>query len=443
MKKGILIALFILSNSAFSQDMLSFQDCLDQVLKNNLDIKTAYNQELIAKTQYRSSYGKLAPNLYGTVDNKNSWGRDVDPNSNLFINTDIKNYVGYINATYNLFAGFTVLNTIKYTKQEYNISQSNIQKVQNEVTISLAEKFITILYLQEIIAANEAQIKSSEKQMELIQLKFDSGTIAEGEVFKIKSQKASEELNLITNQNHLIDNMVNLKQLMNMPLDKEITLIKPIMSLDANVVVEQNPYDIIKRAIDINPSFAISKFRERKARAALAIARGARYPVLAMKAQYGSQYTKTAYQDHEEDLLPFDEQLRNNEINIFRLSLVVPIFSQLETHSKIKTSRIQYQQSKIDTQMKQNELSKEVLKAITDTKTSLKKNEASSKAFEFSQKSYDADALKFELGKISTSEMNVTKSTFSNSQAQLIQSKYELLYNNALIKFYLGEKFSL
>ena len=48
MKKGILIALFILSNSAFSQDMLSFQDCLDQVLKNNLDIKTAYNQDLIA-----------------------------------------------------------------------------------------------------------------------------------------------------------------------------------------------------------------------------------------------------------------------------------------------------------------------------------------------------------------------------------------------------------
>jgi outer membrane protein len=32
---------------------------------------------------------------------------------------------------------------------------------------------------------------------------------------------------------------------------------------------------------------------------------------------------------------------------------------------------------------------------------------------------------------------------FNNSQAELIQAKYELLFNNALIKFYLGEKFVL
>lgn len=442
MKKGILIALFMLSNSIFGQDMLSFKDCLDKTMESNLELKTAYNEELIAKTQYRSSYGKLIPNIYGSAENKNSWGREVDPNSNLFINTDIKNYVGYINATYNLFAGFTTLNTIKYTKQQYNANKSNVQRVQNEVTISLAEKFITILYLQEIIAANEKQIQTSEKQLELAQLKFDAGSIPESEVFKIKSQKASEELNLITNQNHLTDNMVSIKQLMNMPLDKEIVLIKPILQIDNNVDVE-NQYDLIKRAIEINPSTAMMRFKEKKARAALALARAGRYPVLSMRAQYGTQYTKTEYEDNEEDLLDFKDQIKNNEVNIFRLNLVIPIFSQLDNHSKIKTSRILYKQSKIDTQMRQNELSKEVLKAITDTKTSLKRKEASSKAFEFSQKSYDADALKFELGKIGTSEMNVTKAVYNNSQAQLIQSTYELLYNNALIKFYLGEPFSL
>jgi outer membrane protein TolC len=443
MKKGICLVLFILSNTAFGQEVLSYKDCLELALKNNLELKSAINSELIAKTQYRSSYGKLLPNIYGTVENKNSWGREVDPNSNLFVNTDIKNYVGYINATYNLFAGFTTLNSIKYAKQEYNINLSNVKKVQNQMTIDLAEKFITILYLQEIITANQDQIKSSESQLELATLKFNAGTIAESEVFKIKSQKASEELTLLTNQNHLTDNMVILKQLMNLPLDKEITLIKPILQLDTTTNVEQNQYDIIKKAIDVNPSFAISKFREKKARAALALARASRYPVLSMRAQYGSQYTNTLYQDNDEDLLPFKDQLRNNEVNIFRLNLIVPIFSQLESHSKIKTSRILYKQSKIDTQIKQNELSKEVMKAITDTKTSIKKNEASSIAFEFSQKSYQADTLKFELGKININELNVTKAAFNYSQAQLIQSKYELLYNNALIKFYLGEDFSL
>ncbi|MBS1534994.1 MAG: TolC family protein [Bacteroidetes bacterium] len=442
MKKSIVILLLMFGSSAFSQDMLTFKDCLELALKNNLDIKTALNDQKIAQVQYRSSYGKLLPNLFGTFENKNSWGREVDPNSNLFINTDIKSYVGYMNATYNLFAGFNTLNTIKLNKQEYKISQTNIQKVENQVTIELAERFITILYLQEIIAANQKQIESSQKQLEMAELKFAAGSIAESEVFKIKSQKASEELNLLTNQNRLTDNMVNIKQLMNLPLEKEIVLVKPILQLDENVDVS-NPYDIINRAVEINPSYSISKMREKKARTALAIARGARYPVLSLRAQYGSQYIKTEYQDHEEDLLPLDDQLRNNEVNIFRVNLVVPIFSQLDNRSKIKTSKTLYQQSKLDVQIKRNELSKQVMQAVTDTKTSIKKKEASSIAYEFSQRSYEADALKFELGKININELNLTKSNLNNAQAQLIQSKYELMYNNALIKFYLGEKFNL
>jgi outer membrane protein TolC len=102
-----------------------------------------------------------------------------------------------------------------------------------------------------------------------------------------------------------------------------------------------------------------------------------------------------------------------------------------------------YKQSKLNTQMVRNNLSKEVLKAITDTKTAIKKNESSAMAFEFSKKSYEADALKFELGKININELNISKMIFNNSQAELIQSKYQLLYNNSLIKFYLGEHFSL
>ncbi len=437
MKRILFIVLFIFSKAAFGQEVLSYKDCLDLAFKNNLDLKSAQNSEKIAKYQYTASYGKLLPNFFGSIDNKNSWGREVDPNSNLFVNTDIKNYQGYLNATYNLFAGFSALNSIRLNKQEVKINAENIQRVQNSIAIDLAEKFITILYLQEIIAANQEQIKSSENQLELALLKFNAGSISESEVFKIKSQKATEELNLLTNQNRLTDNMVSIKQLMNMPLEKEIVLIKPIMKLDSNITLDQNPYEIIDKAILINPSYKISLLKEKKARAALAIARASKYPILSMRAQYGANYTNT------DNVYDFNDQLKNNEVNILRLSLVVPIFSQMDNYSKSKTSKMLYKQTKVDTQITKNDLSKEVMKAITDTKTSMKKAEASAIAFEFSEKSFQADALKFELGKININELNVTKATYINSQAQLIQSKYELLYNNALIKFYLGEEFSL
>ncbi|MEY2692929.1 MAG: hypothetical protein RIT03_1320, partial [Bacteroidota bacterium] len=78
-----------------------------------------------------------------------------------------------------------------------------------------------------------------------------------------------------------------------------------------------------------------------------------------------------------------------------------------------------------------------------DTKTAAKKVDAATLAFAFAQKSFEADALKFELGKININELNTTKKAFSTAQTELIQSNYELMYNNALINFYLGEEFKL
>lgn len=443
MRKNILILLiFIGSNSIFGQDMLSFNECLDTALKNNLLMKSAMNDERIAVSQHTASYGNILPSVYAVAENRNSWGRDIDQNTNQFVNQNLKYYTGTVNAMFNLFSGFTVINTIKSTKQEVNISKVNIKKVENQITIDLAQKFITILYLQEIILANKEQIKSSEKQLELAVLKFNSGVIAESEVFKIKTQKAREELNLLTNENHLTDNFISLKQLMNLPLEKEIQLLKPNLDISKNALLDENQYSLTKKAVEINPLYSMSLLKEGKARTELSLARAPLYPVLTMRLLAGSNYTDN-YIDKDIGLITNSDQIDNNFIQGLRFNLTIPIFSQLDNFAKIKTSKLNLKQSKFDTQMVQNTLSKEVLKAITDTKTSIKKNEASSVAYEFSQKSYDADLLKFELGKINITELNITKMFFNNSQADLIQSKYELMFNNALIKFYLGEAFSL
>ncbi|PWA04243.1 TolC family protein [Flavobacterium psychrotolerans] len=443
MKKSVVIVVFfIVSNSVFGQEIFTFNDCLNLTIKNNLLLKSAVNDEQIALYQYKASYGKLLPSVYILAENKNSWGREIDQNTNLFVDKELKYYGGNINAVFNLFSGFTTINTIKSNRLDVKINRANIEKVKNEITISLAQKFITILYLEEIIIANQEQIKSSEKQLELAILKYTSGAISESEVFKIRSQKATEELNLLTNENHLTDNFISLKQLMNIPLEKEIKLVKPALELHENILLEDNPFSLTKQAIEINPLHSMSLLKEKKARTSLSLARGSRYPVLSMRLLSGSNYTDN-YFDKNEVLIPNNDQIQNNFIKGLRLNLSIPIFSQLENFSKIKTSRLNYKQSKIDTQIIQNNLSKEVLKAITDTKTSIKKNESSAMAFEFSQKSYDADILKFELGKININELNNTKMIYNNSQVELIQSKYELLFNNALIKFYLGDNFSL
>ncbi|CAN1521965.1 TolC Outer membrane protein [Flavobacteriaceae bacterium] len=438
MEKSILIIFVILQvNLGFCQEKLTYKDCVNLAVKNNLSIKSASISEKIAVYKLRTNVGQLLPIITGNVDNKYSWGREIDPTTNAFIDKNLKAYTGNMTGLLTLFSGFYNLKAIKSAKQEVEINKAFQQKIQNEITIELSQIFIEILYFQELIVANKEQILGSEKQLEFAKLKFDSGVIAESEVFKIQSQKASEELVLVTNQNRLIISEIALKQLLNIPLEKKIELIKPAFLVSEKSKTEENEYEITKKAVAINPSYSMNKWIENKAKTEIALARSAKMPILNLKYTYGSNFSDS------DPLISYNDQIDNNLASVLKLSLIVPIFNQFETTFKIKQNKLSFEQAKLETKMEENRLSKVILQAINDTKAANKKQETATIAFEFAKKSYEADLLKYELGKINSNEFNFTKSNYINAQVELINSKYEQLFNTGLLNFYLGEDFSM
>ena len=438
MGKSILIFYAILQvNLVYCQEKLTYKDCLNLAIKNNLSIKSASISEKIAVYKQRTNVGQLLPIITGNVDNKYSWGREIDPTTNAFIDKNLKAYTGNVTGLLTLFSGFYNLKAIQSAKQEVEINKALQQKIQNEITIEISQKFIEILYFQELILANKEQILGSEKQLEFARLKFESGVISESEVFKIQSQKATEELTLVISENQLNLNEIELKQLLNLPLERKIELIKPAFLVSEKSKIEENEYEITKKAVVINPSYSMSKWIENKAKTDIALARSAKMPVLNLKYTYGSNFSDS------DPLISYNDQINNNLASVLKLSLIVPIFNQFETTFKIKQNKLSYEQAKLETKMEENRLSKVILKAINDTKAANKKQETATIAYEFAKKSYEADVLKYELGKTNSNDFNFTKSNYKNAQVELINSKFELLFNTGLLNFYLGEDFSL
>ncbi len=441
MRKLILMAALVFSNGLFAQQALTFADCLQKTLENNLDLKSADYDQKIARTKHLAAYGKFLPNIYGEARSEDVQGFEIDDHpAHLYLSDDYKELRSTVSADFNLFSGFSVHNSIKAARQEKEIVQADIERKKNNITIDLAQRFISILYLQEIITANEEQIQASAKQLEIAQLKFDSGIIPESELFKIKAQKASEELTLLNNRNRLSDNMVSLKQLMNMPLDSEIVLLKPELNLNENLGLAptDNEYDLTKQAVQRQPAYKMSLLEQEKAKTEWMLSRAPLLPTVTLRLMY-----RTYYDPSLEELYPFHTQFDETTSKQIRIYVNVPIFNGFQAQAKARSGKLRYRQAKIETQIEENRLSKDVLKAIYDAKTSLKKSEASGISFDFSQKSYDADLLKYQVGKININELNTTKINYNSAQAELIQSKYELLFNNALIKFYSGGEFTL
>lgn len=435
--KIILTILFFISFifPSKAQTSLTFEKCIEIAFENNLSIKNAEISEEISKYQYNGSLTKLLPNISGSVSNNYSWGRGIDPSTNSFVNQEFKSYSGGFNTDLNLFSGFKNLNSIKLAKQELEENKTKIQKLKNEITIEIATKYTNILYLKEIIKSNEEQIKSTQKQLELNQSKFDFGYIPESDVFKIKSQLSNEQLNLINNFNLLSLNDLELKQLLNMPFNQNLDLIPLEEKIFSKLNLDIKNESVIIDAIEENPEFKISMINQRKSKINLALSRASFYPSL--NAGFG---VNSAYSNNNLSF-NFNDQLKNNLSYGLSFSISIPLFSQFQNHFKAKENKLTYKKSLLDTEVEKNRLSKVVIQAINDANASFSKYESSLLALEYSKKSYEADVLKLELGKISTNEFINTKNIYINNQAELIRSKYELMFNQSLVNFYLNNKF--
>jgi outer membrane protein len=422
---------------AFSQDNLSLSDCFFIAFKNNLALKEAQINEKIAVLNRNASYAKLLPNISANASNRFSFGRGIDPNTNAFIDTKFKSYSGNLSSNLSLFSGFLNINTIKQAKQDVEINKTLYAKLKNEITIEIASKFITILYTEEIVKAINEQISGSKKQLEMVTLKFNSGYVSESEVFKIKSELANQEVNLLNTNSNLASAYADLKSILNMPFDEDLKL-NPLINENLNELnLENKETEIIKKALDKNPTFQLSNFQMQKAKRAVAINRASIFPSLRANFSYGSNYSDSNLNFN------FDEQIQNNKNYGLALNLSIPIFNQLQSSSKIKESKLLFDQSKIRNDIEKSNISKVILKAINDAKISKKKYEAAQLSNEFSKRSFEAESLKYSLGKITLNDLSITKNNFFNAQAELIKSKYEYFFNNALIKFYLGESFGL
>ncbi|WP_395053089.1 TolC family protein [Flavobacterium sp.] len=421
---------------SYSQENLSLTDCFFIALKNNLNLKEEQFNSKISKTRVNAAKLKALPSINSSATNRYSWGRSIDPDSNSYIETKFSTVSGGIGSSFNLFSGFQNLNSIKQAKQDLMINKANYEQVENDLKITIASKYTSILFLQEIVKSLKGEIESTTKQLEMIELKFKAGYLSESEVYKVKSQLANLDVTLITTENDLDLNFLDLKQLLNIEVSKKVTL-NPLINEDFTILELEKEEEFVSKNIEIYPMYQIFKLQLLKSKTEINLNRSALFPRITTNFNYNSFYTSS------KELITFNNQINLNLNYSVGFSVSMPLFNQSQNRSKIKESKLIYLQNKVKLDLEKMRVTKILYQSVNDAKSAKKKYEAAKLNFEFSSKSYEADVLKFNYGKINFNDLSITKNNFLSSQSNLIKSKYEFLFNNALINFYKGNDFTL
>lgn len=418
---------------ASAQTTWSLRQCIDHAIENNISIKQRDNQIEQSRIQLSTAKNSRLPDLNASVGENLSFGRGLTA-ENTYSNTNTSSTSFGISTNIPLFTGMRIENTIKLNKLNLEATTADLEKAKNDITMQVAQQYIQIIYDKEIWAVAKRQIAIDSMQVERLQAMLSSGKASKAEVSQQQATLAQSRLTATQAENEYRIALLNLSQLLELPSPEGFSVADVDVSSFATTTLPAADV-IYADALGIKPEIAAENLRLQGAEKSIKIAEAARYPQLYLSGGLGTNYYKTSGFDAD----GFGKQLKNNFSQSIGLNLSIPIFNRFATRNSIRSAEIDRDNQRLQLDNTKKALYKEIQQVYYNAVAASSKYNSSNAAVQSSEDAFELMQAKYENGKASITEFNESKNNLMRSQSDLMQAKYEYLYQTALMDFYRGK----
>lgn len=446
MKKVLGLFLGLSSLGLSAQKVWSLRECVDYAVSHNLQVIQNQYSKQIQDTNLKIAKNNYLPSVSASVGNNVSFGQ-ASLGTGSIRNDRFSN-----NA--NLSADILVYNNgrleknVRKTQFDVEASQYDIETIKNDISLQIAQQYLTILLNKEIVKIAESATENAKKQFDRAKITTEVGTTAQTVSAEAEAAWAREKQNLKTAQINVERSQFAMAQLLQLPDYKDFDV--------ENVTVgdQLSPQlisvnEVLETAYGNQPQIKAAESRIKSSETQTEIARTAFWPTITASVGIGTFYnnllntnnvgTKEFYIKES----GFFQQYKDNFGQQGGVSLNIPIFNKGIT-------RLQVEQSKINESIAKNSLDQQKLavkqnvqKAQFDVEANyeiysaaIETRKSTQLAMDFADKSYAA-------GRTTIYDLNIARNSYANAQGSVEQAKYNYLFSLKLLNFYAGIPLSL
>ena len=424
--------------SANAQKAWSIRECCDYAIEHNISIKQQVNQCRQQEIQLSNAKNSRLPDVSGSVGQNFSFGRGLT-SENTYTNTNTSSTSFQLGASLPIFTGFEIPNQIKLSKLNLEAATADLEKAKNDIRMQVAQAYVQILYDMEIADVACRQISIDSAQVARLQAFVNNGKASEAELSQQKATLANSRLTATQAENNLKLAILSLTQLLELPSPDGFTIVRPTLAELDNLVKIDNlttPDQVYAEAIGVKPEILSQQLKLRGAEHSIKIAQAGHYPTLSLSGGLGTNYYTTS--GFKAD--GFGKQLENNFSQYIGLNLNVPIFNRFQTRNRVRTARIDQETQQLQLDNTKKTLYKEIQQVYYNALNAQTKTQSSAEAVQSSKDAFELMQAKYENGKSTITEFNEAKNNYLKSESDLVQAKYENLYQHALLEFYRGKE---
>ena len=432
---GFAAALITLPASA--QQAWTLRQCADYAIEHNISIKQKGNQRKQRDIQLSTAKNSRLPDLSASASESFSFGRGLTLD-NTYTNRSTTSTSFSLGTTVPLFTGFKIPNQIKLNQLNLEAATQDLEKAKNDIRMQVAKAYVQILYDTEIAEVAHRQIAIDSAQVVRLEAFLENGKASHAEVSQQQSTLAQSRLTATQADNNLQLDILALSQLLELSSPEGFSIVRPSTNSQFSIRHSQlpSPDAIYQEALTMKPEVQAEQLRLTASERNINIAKSALYPTLNLSAGLQSNYYKTDGMKAD----PFATQMKNNFSQYIGLNLNVPIFARFQTRNSIRSARIDRDNQLLQLENVKKTLYKDIQQVYYNAVAADSKYHSSEAAAQSSKDAFTLVQAKYENGKATITEFNESKNNYLKAESNLVQARYENLYQQALLDFYRGRE---
>lgn len=422
-----------------AQKQWTMQECIDYAMQNNITLQKARLSQQSAVEDVKGSKGALLPTVSASANQSLGYRPWQDTGSTTVTNGMVNTKVDktYLNGSYGVNAQWTVwngnknTNNVKLNKLSGQQAELQVAETANSIQERIAQLYVQILYLDESIKVSKASLETSQKNEERGKEMVEVGKMSKADLAQLTAQRASDEYNVVDAQAQMANYKLQLKQLLELTGEEEFDVVIPQTTDDQALTEIPALQNVYQQALLSRPEIESSKLAIESSDLNVKIAKAGWLPSLSLSGSFSTSTNSLSSNG-------WSNQMKTNFSTQAGLTLSVPLFDGRQTRTSVNKAKIQRQQAQLDLQDQQKTLYQTIEGYWLDANTNQQRFRAAQTTVESEQQSYDLLAEKFNLGLTNIIELMNGKDKLLSAQQNRLQSKYQTILNQQLLRFYSG-----
>lgn len=209
----VLISLLLsfCASTSLAANSYSFSECVDLLQKNNSELLAAQKSLESSRYSMLSLYGAYLPQLSASLGYQKGETENIDSEA----------YTAALVAKWNVFNGLGDQSRIRQAEGQVKIAESTLRSVQAKLSYDLKVAFASVIYAQESLKLFRSIQKRRNENLNIVELRFQSGRENKGSVLLAKAYLKQAELDVLKAENAMQTSHQALIRVLGLPPDSE------------------------------------------------------------------------------------------------------------------------------------------------------------------------------------------------------------------------------